>query len=263
MKKSYTLNIIIISAVVSAFILSSCRQAEVPAVEGNNTSEPDLKLRFISSWGGVDSKAGTLQDILDKFMTGNPEIEVINESLFGEDFLPKIKTDFASGNDPDVFGLWPGSDIRALINAGKVADLTDVLSQDNEWENSFGKEAWSYTTFNDRIYGLPVEIIFECLFINRDLFERYNVKVPGNFDDLKQAVIEFKSHDVIPIAYNSLAEGTFIYQNILASLGSKQEVENPFSGGSVSRCYIDAMVYMKELYQMGAFPSDMLSLNNR
>lgn len=232
----------------------------VDGTEDNTTSKTTI--RFISSWGGVDSKAKTLKDILTGFAKDNPDIEVVNDSLFGEDFLPKIKTDFASGNNPDVFGLWPGSDITALIKAGKVADLTGLLDGDPVWKQSFSRDMWAYTTYDGKIYGLPVEVIFECLFINSDLFEKYNVKAPETFEELKTAVNTFKENKIIPIAYNTVAEGTFLYQNIIAMIGGRTDAENPFEGGKVKNCYIEAMKYIKELYDMGAFPADCFTLTN-
>lgn len=70
------------------------------AFEESAREKQGTVLRFISSWGGVDSKAETLKYVLTEFQKKNTDIEVVNESLFGEDFLPKIKTDFASGNNP-------------------------------------------------------------------------------------------------------------------------------------------------------------------
>ena len=49
-----------------------------------------IKLRFISSWGGVDTKADPLQQVLNGFMEDYPDIEVINESVYGDDFLHKL-----------------------------------------------------------------------------------------------------------------------------------------------------------------------------
>lgn len=247
-------------------LLVSCAKADkLETIDTISRPEPSgkQKLRFISSWGGVDPKADYLQQVLNKFMEDNPDIEVVNESMYGEDFLHKLKTDFASGYNPDVFGLWPGSDIRALVKADKVADLTEVLEKEKEWKESFGESAWQYTTFNNRIYGLPMEIIYECLFINRDLFAKYNVKVPRTYGDLKQAVADFRSHGVTPIAYNSTAEGTYLYQNIVARLGGKADVEQPFNGGKANKCYIDGMNYMKELYKMGAFPENAFKMSSR
>lgn len=252
------------AVVVLLFVLihSCIAPDEVKEVYEEDAPDGKLKLRFISSWGGVDSKAGTLQEVLNKFMKDNKDIEVVNESLFGDDFLPKLKADFASGNDPDVFGLWPGSDIKLLIKSNKVADLTDVLDSDKKWKKSFGEDMWDYTTFDNKIYGLPVEIIFECLFINKDLFDKYSVKVPETYEELKKAVTVFKRNGIIPIAYNSFAEGTYLYQNIVAMIGGKENVENPFKDGKVNDCYIDAMYYVKELYELGAFPQNSFTMTS-
>lgn len=140
--------------------------------------------------------------------------------MSGEEFLFTLKkTDFASGNDPDVFGLWPGSDFKLLVENGKVADLTEVIMNDSQWYEQFGKDAWKYVTIDDRIYGLPFEIIYEGLFINTSLFTQYKIKVPTTFDELLHAVRVLKSNNIIPIAYNNSPEGSYIYQNIVMKLG--------------------------------------------
>lgn len=233
--------------------------------EGDRVKARDSKieLRIISSWGGVDSKAETLKRILDIFEKKNEDITVINESLFGEDFLPKIKTDFASGNDPDVFGLWPGSDINMLVKAGKVADLTGLLNDDPGWKDSFSPDMWGYTTYNERIYGLPVEVIFECMFINKDLFAKYGVHIPNHYDDLKYAITVFRENNIVPIAFNTYAEGTFLYQNMAASIGGKSDIESPFSEGRIKPSHITTMKYIKELYDMKAFPDNCFTMTNK
>lgn len=213
------------------------------------------KLTFMNSWGGYDTKAGVLDQILGQFEKDNPNVTVTNESLSGDDFLPALKEKFATGDQPDVFGLWPGSDIRSLINAGKVADLTQLLDSDPQWKNSFKSGMWDQVTQNGHIYGLPVEIIAEGLFINKDLFEKYNVKIPQNYDDLVAAVKTFRQHDIIPIAFNCMPEGSYLFQNIAMSLGGKS-VENPIVNGNVVKSYIDAMYVMRDLFKMGAFPDN-------
>jgi len=230
-----------------------------------NPEKEKTTLKFISSWGGADPQAETLNDILTEFMENNKDVEIINESVSGDDFLTKIKADFASGYDPDVFGLWPGSDIDALIKAGKVADLTELLENDPEWKNNFKDDGWSYTTYEGSVYGVPFERIFEGLFINKDMFEQNNIKIPNDFEELKEAVIKFRARNKIPIALNFRSEGTYLYQNILAVLGGKYVLKDPIIEGTVKDCYIDAMKYMKELHDLGAFPSyeEALNMDNK
>jgi len=259
--KSYIVFLILITIMLTS--CTSDTRFEIVSQSKQISSVSKTKLRFTSSWGGVDYKAGALQEVLNKFMEENPTVDIINESMFGDDFLLKIKTDFASGYNPDVFGLWPGSDIRALVDSGMVYDLTDTLNQDKAWKNSFEPNNWKYTTFDGKIYGLPLEIIYEGLFINRDLFDKYGVKVPANYEELKTAIKKFKQFGIVPIAFNCKSEGTYLYQNIVAKLGGREGTEQPFTKDGVNRCYIDAMNYVKELYNMGAFPPNALIMTSR
>lgn len=248
--------LIIISILLLNLISASCSNNNLgnsDVIDKHDKIQNVETINLMTSWGGVDSKAGTLKEVIAKFEEENPNIKISNQSIFGDDYLPTLKSRFASGSEPDVFGLWPGSDIKYLIKADKIADITDTLKTDRAWMDSFNQSSFSSTTYNNRIYGIPFEMVFEGLFINKDLFDKYNVKEPTNYDELKDAVRIFKKNGIIPIAYNSTAEGSYIYQNIIASLGGAQGVENYLVDGKINKCYIDAMKYMKELNDMGAF----------
>lgn len=258
----YYVLILVILVIVPVIITLKLFDRADP-VTGNISQKDPVELRFMSSWGGTDTKAQRLQQLLEKFELENPGVKIINESMSGSEFLFKLKTNFAQGNDPDVFGLWPGSDIKILINQGKVADLTDLLSADKEWYGSFGEDAWSYDQFDGRIYGLPCEIIYEGLFLNRDLFEKYGVKLPSNYEELKTAVTSFRQKGIIPIAYNATPEGTYLYQNIVMKLGGKVALENPYTNGRINQCFIDGMKYVKELYELGAFPDNAFTIDDK
>lgn len=284
---------LLIAAAMIIISIQVINKGTAPIVEATATqTEKKVELVFMNSWGGLDGRAQLMQDLLDEFMAQNPGVTVKNGSVFGDDFLPSIKTRFALGDDPDVFGLWPGSDIRSLIEAGKVAELTaliDAAPDDNgqysvygscplgssnkadsyvptqtslAFKHSFNKEMWQYVTFDNRVYGLPVEIIFEALFVNTDIFEQYELEVPTTYEQLLKAVRVLRGKGVIPIAYNSEAEGSYLYQNLVMMTGGKQGVENPIQNGRVSDCYIQAMYLMRELYQNGAFPEDYYTLTS-
>lgn len=254
-----------IIAVTVLISMASCtyRKTGDPLSRKDTVVLPPIStIKLMTTWGGVDSKAGSLKEIIAKFENANSNIEISNQSIFGDEYLPTLKTRFASGNEPDVFGLWPGSDIKYLVKANKVADLTDKLKQDSSWMSSFNQSSFSYTTYNGRIYGIPFELVFEGLFINKDLFEKYNVKIPEDYEDLKAAITAFKSCEIIPIAYNSSAEGSYIYQNMIASLAGAQGIQQSIADRKINKHYIDAMKYLKELYNMGAFPKDALTLTS-
>lgn len=232
-------------------------------IDASTQPEEQVTLRLICPWAGTDTRADTLRRLLEQYGEEHPQVEIVNESMSGEDFLMKLKTDFASGNEPDVFALWPGSNLRSLIDAGKVADLTALLDQEEEWKKSFEKNCWYYVTVNDRIYGVPLEQMYQCMFVNTDMFESYGVEIPRDFEGLKAAVTEFREKGVTPIAWHMQSEGSYLYQSVIASLGGRIDTEMPFVGGQVQDCYIRAADYLKELYDLGAFPSNLFQISEQ
>ena len=265
MRKKYIIALISITlCLIFVLILFWMNNKKVVDIKPMEAFNPKNKVSFMSSWGAYDSKAPRIKNIFMRLSERYSHLEIEDSSMAGSEFLFILKTDFASGNDPDVFGLWPGSDINLLVEQGKVADLTEVLEQNPSWYGQFKNANWDYVTVDGRIYGLPIEMIYEGLFINRDLFEQYQVKIPTTFEELLMAVEIFKANDIVPIAYNQTAEGSYIYQNIVMKLGGKIDVENPFDeNGKIKSCFIEGMYYMKTLYEAGAFPKDWYLIDDK
>lgn len=231
----------------------------IKSKEKINAVEEKTKIRFMSSWGAIDNKADVLEQLIKEFNEQNPSIEVINESISGEDFLFNLKTDFASNHPPDVFGLWPGSDLQQLIDLGKIADLKEVYLNDKQWQSTFDPKIREKYLSGENIYSIPFEVIYEGLFINKGLFQKYRIKVPESIDELFYAVERFNRVGIIPIAYNSTAEGSFIYQNIVAAIGGDEiETDNKLLQDSM----ISGIEVMVDLYNKNAFPKDFYVLDD-
>ena len=227
-----------------------------------NVFDEKEPITFMSSWG-ADSRALKINKIFSQMQRENHELAIENTSIAGSEFLYSLKMDFASGREPDIFGLWPGSDIHLLIKEGKVADLTDLLNANPGWYKQFNEATWESVTVDGRIYGLPIEMIYEGLFINRDLFELYHVKIPTTYQELLEAIDIFKANGMIPIAYNQTAEGSYLYQNMVMKLGGKEDVEHPFEpNGKLKGCFKEGMYYLKELYDRGAFPENWYEIDD-
>lgn len=112
---------------------------------------------------------------------------------------------------------------------------------------------WKYVIFNGKIYGVLFEIIVECFFVNKDIFERYSLKVFQMFDELLNVLKILKSKGIILIVFNVLLEGIYIYQNIIVLIGIKYDVENLFKSGEFVLFYIKVFDYLKVFYKVGVF----------
>ncbi len=256
MKNAGTLLLISMIGLILLFVITMSNTVNTPLDMPQVDDKPEgVTLRFTSAWGGSDERAAILQDLLSIFQEENPDIKVLDGSMFGEDFLFSLKTDFASGNEPDVFGLWPGSDRNQLIQTGKIAPLGSVIESGGQWSERFDPLVWEEVQAQTQIYSVPFEVIFEGLFINQSIFENHHIPIPRDFDSLVSACRRLRVAGVIPIAYNSTPEGSFIYQNMILQIGGRTAVEHPFGpDGQVHPALIEAMEQMKVLYDQGAFP---------
>jgi raffinose/stachyose/melibiose transport system substrate-binding protein len=213
-----------------------------------------VKIRFAYNWTGTDSKAPIFEASLKKFQDENPDIELTLEATPGMDHQTKIKTDSAAGNIPEAFNYWGTGYLEPLVKAGLIADLSDLLKNDADLKDRFLEGGFTDFTFDGKVYGVPAESYFAALYLNSDLFKKFNLEYPKTFDDLKNVVKTFKANGIIPIAEggkggdpSALLASAFIYE-----MGGATVVDDIMNKGdytSVSKSYAS----LQELVKLGAF----------
>lgn len=119
-KKKYYIYSVIIILCVAAIILTNNMSRKRERQKTVSQNDDVVEISIATSWCGNDTKAQALERIINDFERKNKNIKIKNRSRENDCFLFILKTDFAQGNDPDIFGLWPGSDITRLINAHKL-----------------------------------------------------------------------------------------------------------------------------------------------
>lgn len=112
----------------------------------------------------------------------------------------KLQTYAATGNLPDIFqvGL---SQINAFKESGNILELDDYVTS-----TGFGDKLHPSATnllWNEdgHAYAFPYagnELVL--LYYNKALFEKYGVKVPETYSELKDAIEVFNSNDIIPLS---------------------------------------------------------------
>ncbi|MCX7772609.1 MAG: extracellular solute-binding protein [Clostridia bacterium] len=219
---------------------------------------PKITLKFISNWGGSSPYADIVEQTIDTFNKQNPNIEIVNDSVSDEDYINKLKTNFTSGNIPDIFCLWPGPEMDRLVSSGQAADITEAVKS---IEDRFSPEGMKESSYGNRYFGVPFESAFVALYINKSLLSDYGIPVPETYEQLKKAVEVLKANNVIPIAYSGHYEGSLLYQAIVAALDEKAPFVASKGNYELNKRYVDAMRVLKELYDLGAFPDKAFTLN--
>lgn len=222
-----------------------------------------IELRFASKWGGVDHNSRVMQRILDDFTASHPGVEIVNESLYGDDYNFKLHTDFASDRGPDIFGVDPDSTMRTLIRSNKLQDLSELMKENPEWSLNFKEDDLLLGTMNQAIYGIPFDEMFYALFVHSEMFWQYDMTVPKDYEELVASIPVFLENGVPLFAIGALDKTNPLFMLIVASYAAQSDFESGYPSYWREGNYIDAMHTMKYLYDAGAFPTNYLSMTDK
>ncbi len=120
-------------------------------------------------------------------------IEVDAEILPEAQFRQKILIQFASGkSDIDVYLTMPANDAVKYYTSGWYEPLGEYLKDPSKTEpgydyDDFAQAAKEGCTIDGKIIGMPCGFSPAIFYFRKDLFEKYNVEIPQNFDDLEAA----------------------------------------------------------------------------
>lgn len=177
---------------VGALALSGCTADSSGGGDGSSS----MTLWHNSTTGpGVEFWEQTVAD----FEADNPGVTIEIQSIQNEDLDGKLQTALNSGDAPDIFLQRGGGKMAAMVKAGQLKDLTDVISGPAAEEIT--DAAYSANSLDDKIYAMPVAVLPGGLFYSQDLFDQAGItENPTTLDELEQATEALKSAGVDPIA---------------------------------------------------------------
>jgi raffinose/stachyose/melibiose transport system substrate-binding protein len=163
---------------------------------------------FISLIGcKKDEKATTLQlfhykqeivnqfaDIIAAFNEKYPEIKVEAENI-KNDSQTLLKTRLVSNQAPDIMMLQSYSTVFEYANSGFLLNLSNESFMNNVVDGS--KNA---VTYKGEQYALPMDMAGIGVIYNKDIFDKYNLKVPKTFRELEHVCKVLKDNNIIPFA---------------------------------------------------------------
>jgi raffinose/stachyose/melibiose transport system substrate-binding protein len=196
---------------------------------------------------------------IDAYMKKYPNIAIEYQIVDHDSMQQKYDIMVQSNSLPDMF-WWNGPHIvDALNQTQSVLDLTPYY--DAGFKANFVKGAFdNLMTSDGKIAGFPAEMQVQGWIFNKALFDKYNLKIPTTYDELKACVPVFKKNGVSTIAYGS-KEGWAVwgFEHWLVLWGIFDQAEELFAKHSLKAVDSDFQQAYKaeaELYALGAFPDN-------
>lgn len=197
------LSVLLIGA-MAASVISGCG---LPLI-GNGGSISDLEmenpvtLKTVSMFGGDDSNVDTYQAICQEFMDENPNVTIDDNSQpSDEEWKMMVNADFSVGNEPDVIQFFTDATADSIVATNKLISIDEIREEYPEYAADIYDSALEAAENTDGVRrAVPTTTYWEGLYCNKDLFEKYGLELPTDWNSLKQAIIVFRNNDIIPIA---------------------------------------------------------------
>lgn len=195
---------------LSAFTACNSGTGDASGSGSGSTSTPEkveLKFCFNSERAtNTDLMVEEIYKAYDDFNANNGKGITMKVEVYpDQQYSTKINA-FASANQmPDTLWQAPGAKCKEYALAGKFVDLTKYLDADKTWKDSFQDGAFVSVTFDEKIWAIPMNFAFSCVFYNTELFTKANVKAEDikTWDDFMAACATLKAAKIQPIAMSS------------------------------------------------------------
>ncbi|MBH5320118.1 extracellular solute-binding protein [Paenibacillus sp. GSMTC-2017] len=257
--------IILMSLLVT--VLSSCgsEKSGVTVTESMDKIEISLWHNFT----GDDLRAQTMRAIIDEFQAANQHIRLDIQAIQPDGYRSRLKTVAAADEMPDVFVMWSGAMTQEFSSASLIQPINELIEANPEWRDGFLPNSLESFTEKGHTYGAPMGLSpTSILYYNKKIMDKYNIAVPKTWDELMLAIETLRNNGITPIALGNKA-AWLAQSSIFSSLADRVTGTEWFlkaakqDGASFTDPqFIEALTYMKELAEAGAFQKDYNAIDN-
>jgi ABC-type glycerol-3-phosphate transport system substrate-binding protein len=115
-----------------------------------------------------------------------------------------VRASLRTDSAPGIFTWWSGYRMKDLVDAGLVADVTELWKKYTDAGLISPSLASAYT-FDGKIYGIPNLVAYWAVFYNKQVFADNGIEPPKTWEELEAAAEKLKAAGVTP--FGATVEG--------------------------------------------------------
>lgn len=176
--------------------------------------------------------------MLEKFEEEHPDIQIDYTFMPYTDHVEKLKVDLSAGDAADVYGVQTGAMYKEFRDFEE--DLTPYMAEKygDDWTSNFNEYAMSLLQGDDgEYYAVPLGLSYAgYVWANMSYFDKYNLELPTNYDELKEVCQTFRDNGEYPLVIGAKDSWINIdtWMNIAADINKDKlysaiEGETPFT----------------------------------
>ncbi|WP_229075080.1 ABC transporter substrate-binding protein [Actinoplanes sp. DH11] len=230
---------------------------------------PNVTLAF---WNGFTGGDGAfMKTLVEQFNAEHPNIKVSMNVYQWVDYYQKVPAAVASGNGPDL-GIMHVDSVATNAARGVILPLDDLAKSLNLTEADFSPPVWQAGVYNEKRYGVPLDVHPLGLFYNKEVMEKAGLdpaKPPATNDEYMAALDTMKSAGIqgswaTPFQFT----GSMWFHSLLWQFGG-----DLFDAGAQKATFaqdpgVQALTWYTDLVKKGYSPrnvaqdADLVSLRN-
>jgi raffinose/stachyose/melibiose transport system substrate-binding protein len=236
------------------------------ASSGGTSAEKKVSLKMMHLWpqGSSATQNKIVNDIIKEYQAANPGVVVQQEVLENEQYKNKMKVLSSSNELPDVGFTWAAGYMEPYVKGELLAPLDDLLQ--GELKDKFVKGTTDAYAFNNKTYGLPVELNMVPVYYNKSIFAKFNLQVPKTYEELKNVVKTLTANGVTPIALGNKDRwtGSLWYMYLADRLGGPETLKKAIdrSGTFNDPALVRSAAEIQGLVDANAFNKGFNGLSN-
>ncbi|WP_210506275.1 sugar ABC transporter substrate-binding protein [Naasia sp. SYSU D00057] len=196
MKKRSSRRLIPLAAAITVLSLTACGgQSGSSAGQGSGPVEdPEQEVTIsFASWIGESDEMAQIKKAFEK---EHPTIKVELRAVPADSMTQTLTTQIAGNNPPDV-AFVDASTVAAFASRGALVNLDNYISRSDVVDPDDYVDVFrTFATFEDSMYGLPIDGESTALFYRTDMFEAAGIDgPPTTWEELEETAAKLTQPD--------------------------------------------------------------------
>ncbi|MDQ0206958.1 extracellular solute-binding protein [Alkalicoccobacillus murimartini] len=235
---------------------------------GGSNSDDVVELSFWASANPDRDDFKLTMDRVEQFNEEHDDIQLNIETTPHADYRTRLNTQAAGGQLPDIFQVWPGTELQPLVDGGAVGSINNIL--DNWTDNGLlNEDAIADFSFDGETYAIPsVQNPTSFVYYNVDMLNDLGYEeFPQTYDEFKELIEDLKAEDTTPIALGNSA--SWVLQSVYISTIADRFTGNDFIAqvlegerAFTDDDFVEALGVIDELVDIGAFNEDLNTIDD-
>ncbi|MDM5340396.1 extracellular solute-binding protein [Fictibacillus enclensis] len=209
--------VVLMLSLVAALLLSACGLNGGGSKESSADGSGSKGKKTLELWQ-IDpgEKEKVYKEAVARFEKKHPDVKVKFLTIPNDAYKQKLSVAMSGNRAPDVFTSWGGGWLKNFVDQDKVLDITADTDKEH-----FNKLALDNSTYDNKVYGLPLGLSVDVIFYNKEIFKKYGLTPPKTYDEWLKVIDTLNKNDIIPLALANKTKwpGAYYFMNFASRVG--------------------------------------------